>query len=63
MKCCTKDTKVWLFGIIGVLFFLAGIANVIDFWTGIVLAIIFWIIAGFFSRGKKIVKKPIKKKK
>ena len=63
------EAKVWVFGVIGVLFFLAGIANAIDFTTGIVLAIIFWIIAGFFSKCKKptrkepVKKKPVRKKK
>jgi len=63
MMGCKKETKVWIFGIIGVLFFLAGIANVIGFGTGVLLAIIFWIVAGFFSKCKKTVKMtPIKKK-
>jgi len=64
-NCCRKETKVWLFGIIGVLFFLAGITNIIDFSTGVLLAIIFFIVAGFFSCcHKKMEKKtPIIKKK
>jgi len=59
-----KKTKVFLIGILGVLFFLAAILGVIDFSTGILLAIICWIVAGFLSgccrKGKK---EPIKKKK
>jgi nicotinamide riboside transporter PnuC len=65
MMACKKETKVWIFGIIGVLFFLAGIANVIDFSTGVLLAVIFFIVAGFFSccRKKMEKKTPIIKKK
>ena len=60
---CSKETQVWLLGVIGVIIFLAGIFLVIDLITGIVLAIICWLIAGFLVKcRKKIRERPGKKK-